>query len=333
MARIGIDRAYVQPALVTTSPSASLFVPTPDSQFMCGIDSLKLTFKINSESDAFLDRAARSGSNFIPLDSGARLSTTRNRRRETWACLTFNPARVVDPFGWRPCPYEQLQRAIDQVWAEAAGYCLTKSAWEPDYLRIKEIHITRDFTDVRDPVMYVQHFGSIRGGKAVVRGGTTAEFGSRSAEQTTLYDKSLQSKQAPPGTLRFEARLTNNKSTDSLLAKYELCSVGDLCGDLVDRLGFDRWQRWNLGDDVLNIADFQERLLSTVPDKLRSELLGYLIQESRRPGSAGRSSATRAKRTSQFEEYGLSQPDVGFAGRSSQLSGRLDWNTATEAAI
>jgi ParB-like chromosome segregation protein Spo0J len=199
--------------------------------------------------------------------------------------VEFNPARVIDPEGYSPCPYSNLMGTLAEV-LPLVQRCLDVGL-PPEEWRVARVDVARDF-HVRSPRTFIEGLRGVRPRyrpQVNLRGrgdGMTLELRTRSSGMVRLYDKHEQSEGlAPPGTLRFEVEARGSRGWAERYGGIKVAR--DLTPGRLDDLLADRWEWTGFGSWVggTGVAQALESMkgLGVSPSR-RQAFLGWFIEVS-----------------------------------------------------
>lgn len=248
-----------------------------------------------------------------------------------WGKVEFNPARVLDPPGWKLAPVDTVRATVVDAVARALDM-LDPAVVDVDEMNVKRLDVARDF-ETEHGEFYVRglapvhrpwarrnlvHFDPNR------KGAQTLMVGS-GAGVVRLYDKAAETDgKAPAGTLRWEAECRTEWVT-----KYgDIKTVRDVTEDRVTQLASNRWEWSAMGTDVGAMERVVERAQrSGMSQRELLSFLGYVTLLANGSGQvAHRNTATKYRKMS--KELGVSISDLEDS--SAQFLGRLDWESGKE---
>jgi hypothetical protein len=193
-----------------------------------------------------------------------------------WARLSFNPARALDPAGWKPCSVFDLHRAAAMAWDAALVYISPSESL--DVARVRRLDVTRDF-EVANPSFYVANLAPIPRPYAKIvatyrrpqdGASATQMIGSRSGGVCKLYAKT---EVATRNILRFEATCRTG-----WLDRVGIRYLGDVTESRVDALGRDRWAWSRFGTQIGSRVAVVDTVLASDWSSARQErVLGALL--------------------------------------------------------
>jgi hypothetical protein len=248
-----------------------------------------------------------------------------------WGKIEFNPARVVDPQGWKLAPVSTVRASLEKA-VEKALELVAPGVPSVDEMHVKRLDVARDF-ETEHSEFYVRglapvhrpwarrnlvHFDPGR------KGAQTLMVGS-GAGVVRLYDKFAETEgKAPAGTLRWEAECKSDWVT-----KYgDITTFADVNEERVAELARNRWEWSAMGTDVGAIERVVEKAQrSGMSQRELLSFLGYVTLLANGSGQvAHRNTATKYRKMS--KELGVSIGELEVS--SAQFLGRLDWETGRE---
>lgn len=212
---------------------------------------------------------------------------------ELRARIDFNPARVVEPCGWRACSPTQARAAAQHV-RERLGL-MTPLLGDTLEATVPRIDVAKDLSTV-SPEFYIKGLFSIRRPYDKIgelfrdprrSGALTVTAGSKRGGIVKLYDKGAEQVGAPAGTLRFEASCRRSWATRF----GGITRLRDVTDESVSQLGMNRWDWSRFGREVASSQPVIERALRMGWTKAQVErVLGRLLAQAQmgippKPGS------------------------------------------------
>jgi len=247
--------------------------------------------------------------------------------------VDFNPARVIEPDGWRMAAVGEALGTVEL--AAAALRSLTCPVWvDIDEWAVSRLDVGKDFGGVEDPGVMLAAVGRVpaRWSKlnmthAGRNGAQTVTRGSKSAGMVRAYDKCAETKgDAPEGTVRFET-----EGRKGWLRNYgEIAMLRDVTVESVELFARNRFEWSGVGVEVAgSLGQLWSKVQSIeASDRERMFFLSYLVVSAagERPPVSKMSAA----------KYGRWQREAGIAapfdvvGEAVEVVRRLDWESARE---
>ncbi len=235
-----------------------------------GIDKVKVTFPINSETGRkmlglrtiHIHHSVEGQDGASAVASGAfRFSGYVYVRRDAtfWASAEFNPSRLNNPSGWECISVLRLTDVLESVWPTLED--TFHPATTLSEASVSRLDVTRDFAGVINSEKYLKRLDTnARAFKNLNRGhhvsptneGWSLKLSTKSGGTVFLYDKHRESRgRAPEGSIRFEVQLRG------WLESYgsQIRTVADITADAVEHAARGWWDRSQFGRPIASGPD------------------------------------------------------------------------------
>lgn len=250
-----------------------------------------------------------------------------------YGSIDCNPARILDPEGYSPCPVERLHVALDELWAAVSKVC------DPS-CSLAEAKVTRldyavDFFGVARPGFYLLGLRPLHrshGRRNVLY--TDSRSGLPSAlylggkrDKVVLYDRHIKADPpVPGGTMRLEVRAYR-----AWLKRYSgIRNYADITEDRVEELAENRFNWSMAGREVVDLETAVKRVVrAELSYHDRVNLLDHLISLAEGDASA-RCDRTRTKYERMAERLGIVLSPEALQDSILLGSGRLDFVRGVE---
>jgi hypothetical protein len=200
---------------------------------------------------------------------------------------------------WRALSWEESRHAFGDLVEEAERWCHRPPAHRladplADPFKLIRLDVVRDFSGITQAGSLMNGLAAIRhkGNAKVQRfrdgdlnGAETLRIGPRGPWACTLYDKHAETDgAAPPGTLRYEARLRKSFLRSRTCEKalgFNPETWGDVDGYVVERLARERWKQVGFDHRIMGLEQFAELLQTAdLSDHDYNMLQGYLLSRA-----------------------------------------------------
>lgn len=246
--------------------------------------------------------------------------------------MSFNPSRLVDPFGIGLCSPLDVSCLVAEVLDRSN--LRSRLLGEVDEIKVRRIDIARNLRGIRHPWLYLRNLHPIPRRwctKATLIAGSsghleTLSAGSKSGGHVILYDKHAEAPdRAPRGTMRFEVQA---RTWAGRFGGIE--TVGDISGFSARRLVKNRLKWFGLESELMYMQTAVDRILdSQYSTRTQIQLLRHLSAQIHGRSPSG-TPATVRKYDSLIRDLGIAPV---LEGSMEALVTRLDFKSGGEIRI